>query len=50
MNQLQVIKEDNIANHIYLLRGHNVILDFDLASLYGVETRTRIMIRNKFGL
>lgn len=39
MNQLQVIKEENIASHIYFLRGHNVILDFDLASLYGVETR-----------
>ena len=40
MNQLQLIKEENIASHIYFLRGHNVILDFDLASLYGVETRT----------
>ena len=39
MNQLQIIKEENIASHIYFLRGHNVILDFDLASLYGVETR-----------
>ena len=39
MNQLQIIKKENIASHIYFLRGHNVILDFDLASLYGVETR-----------
>jgi ORF6N domain len=39
MNQLLVIREENIASHIYFLRGHNVILDFDLASLYGVETR-----------
>lgn len=39
MDYIAVIKEDNIANHIYFLRGHNVILDFDLASLYGVETR-----------
>ena len=39
MNQLQIIKEENIASHIYFLRGLNVILDFDLASLYGVETR-----------
>lgn len=39
MNHLQIIKEENIASHIYFLRGHNVILDFDLASLYGVETR-----------
>ena len=39
MNQLQIIKEENIASHIYFLRGHNLILDFDLASLYEVETR-----------
>ncbi|MCX6246624.1 MAG: ORF6N domain-containing protein [Bacteroidetes bacterium] len=40
MKPLQIIKVENIASHIYFLRGHNVILDFDLASLYGVETRT----------
>lgn len=40
MSDLQKIQEENIASHIYFLRGHNVILDFDLASLYGVETRT----------
>jgi len=39
MDNLEVIKEENIANHIYFLRGHNIILDFDLSSLYGVETR-----------
>ena len=39
MENLTVIKDENIANHIYFLRGHNIILDFDLASLYGVETR-----------
>jgi len=41
MNQLQVLKEENIANHIIFLRGHNVILDFDLASLYIVVTLLR---------
>lgn len=39
MNNLPALKAENIANHIYFLRGHHVILDFDLASLYGVETR-----------
>jgi len=39
MNNIKLIKEENIANHIHLLRGQNIILDFDLASLYGVETR-----------
>jgi len=39
MESTSEIKEENIANHIYFLRGQNIILDFDLASLYGVETR-----------
>lgn len=29
-----------ISNKIYLIRNHKVILDRDLAELYGVETRT----------
>ena len=34
---------------IYLVRGHKVMLDEDLAGLYGVETRllTRAVRRNK---
>jgi hypothetical protein len=28
-----------IANKIYMIRGSQVMLDFDLAELYGVETR-----------
>ena len=39
MNNIILIKEENISNHIHFLRGQNIILDFDLASLYGVETR-----------
>ena len=39
MNDLIVIREENIADHIFFLRGLHIILDFDLASLYGVETR-----------
>ena len=29
---------DNIQNHIYVIRGYRVMLDFDLADLYEVET------------
>jgi hypothetical protein len=36
---LPVFNEEDIANHIHFLRWFNVILDFNLASLYGVETR-----------
>ena len=31
---------DNIQNLIYVIRGQRVMLDFDLAMLYKVETRS----------
>jgi len=34
MNEIQTIQ-----NKIYEIRGQRVMLDFDLASMYGVETR-----------
>ena len=33
------IPEEAILNKIYLLRGQKVMLDRDLAELYGVETK-----------
>ena len=39
MKTLSVIREENIADHIYIIRGEKVILDVDLATMYGVETR-----------
>ena len=36
----EIITEENIITQIHYLRGEKVILDFDLAILYGVETRT----------
>ena len=38
MKHFDVINNENIASRIYYLRGQNVILDFDLAMLYDVET------------
>jgi ORF6N domain len=38
MNEI-ILKEENIASIIYLIRGEKVMLDRDLATLYGVETR-----------
>lgn len=32
-------KEEFIADKIYKIRRHKVLLDFDLAALYGVETK-----------
>lgn len=37
--QWGLIPIERIATQIYLLRGQKVILDFDLAMLYGVPTR-----------
>ncbi len=34
-----LIPSERIAGHIFLLRGQKVLLDRDLARLYGVETR-----------
>src|ERR1035437_2774243 len=39
MNKLSIIKNENIVNQIYFIRGEKVMLDFDLATLYGVETK-----------
>ena len=38
MNEL-MINETNIENMIYEIRGKQVMLDSDLAMLYGVETK-----------
>ena len=34
-----IIREDSIAAVIYFIRGEKVMLDVDLAMLYGIETR-----------
>ncbi len=40
MDEKSLIPIERIARQIYLIRGQKVMLDFDLAALYGVETRT----------
>jgi hypothetical protein len=37
-----VIPVERIASRIYLIRGEKVMLDSDLAEMYGVETRTLV--------
>jgi hypothetical protein len=34
-----IIPTERIENHIYLLRGHKVMISTDLATLHGVEPR-----------
>jgi hypothetical protein len=37
--EIQVIPDEVVMNKIYLVRGQKVMIDRDLAELYGVETR-----------
>ena len=39
MNKLKKINEETVASKIYYIRGEKVMLDRDLAKLYGIETR-----------
>jgi len=39
MREIMLIPREIIENKIYILRGKKVILDSDLSSLYGVETK-----------
>jgi hypothetical protein len=39
MSNLQIPEEESITSLIYIIRGEKVMLDYDLAKLYGVETR-----------
>lgn len=34
-----LVKEQKILNRIYMIRGEHVMLDKDLAEMYGVETK-----------
>lgn len=39
MTKSLILKPDNIAAQIFFVKGEKVLLDFDLAILYGVETK-----------
>ena len=45
--KVEVYSDENIISRIYLVRGNKVMIDRELAELYGVETRvlTRIIHR-----
>ena len=38
-NELIIINEETIKDKIYEIRGQKVMLDFDLADIYGYETK-----------
>ena len=39
MKQNTIINKQHIQNHIYTIRNQQVMMDADLAELYGVETK-----------
>ncbi len=39
MSKHLIIAEEKILNRIYFIRGHKVMLDRDLAEMYGVRTK-----------
>jgi len=39
MEQNSVVNDEYISDKIYLIRGHKVMLDCDLAEMYNVLTR-----------
>ena len=41
-SESHIIPVERIEKHILLIRDHKVLLDADLADLYGVETRTLV--------
>ena len=39
MDDNSLLSEETISNKIYFIRGQKVMIDRDLATLYGIETR-----------
>ena len=39
MNEIKKLNNETIKSMIYVIRGEKVMLDFDLAKIYGYETR-----------
>jgi hypothetical protein len=39
MSELSLLSEETISNKIYFIRNQKVMLDRDLALLYGIETK-----------
>ncbi len=38
-NEIVIISEENLADKIYNIRGQKVMLDFELAKIYGYNTK-----------
>ena len=38
-NEMSLVDEKSLRSKIYVIRGQKVMLDFDLAEIYGYETK-----------
>ena len=38
-DEMMIVSRDSIINKIYTIRGQKVMLDFELAEIYGYETK-----------
>lgn len=38
-NEIAIINEESIKDKIYIIRGEKVMLDFELAEIYGYSTK-----------
>lgn len=39
-DEMMIVNQDSIIEKIYTIRGQKVMLDFELAEIYGYETKT----------
>ena len=37
--ETELMTLDNIRNRVYVIRGHQVMIDYDLAEIYGYEVK-----------
>lgn len=50
-DEIMLVNQESLAEKIYIIRGQKVMLDFELAEIYGYETkdlmsRSKITLRN----
>ena len=38
-NEIAILNADDLCSRIYMLRGEQVMMDFDLAQIYGYEVK-----------
>lgn len=38
-DEMMIVNRDSVINKIYSIRGQKVMLDFELAEIYGYETK-----------